>query len=474
MSLNSIALVFGFLGLIGCTHAPIPSVAIKDKPAPEAQLPAPPVAPPPQDLEAAYRTIARKLDSSMRMCSGRVWPGYDWHNMNIIMINPGKSLSWSAATGELTSIDEATLPPKAFQGIYSFLRDGERRALTLNPIGPRTIFKNEDVLFNLAVHEGFHFTAQHGWKKAKGRRGTSFPLEVQPRMYRRMMFDRMKEHFVSGGHHTHALGQAAFWFQKWRQEYPHEFAAATDGYEGTARYVELIAEILGEEGCDITEERMRDLAIRAVSERATYRLGENVLQLDSEGYFLGSISSLILRFFHRASGWEKRIPQGVTPVEVLLTRVTPIEDAIPSELIGTYQGGANRKNAEMARTLDSDVQHFHSGDMIRISPPVSSHRASYSPMGFYLPQNLPGVVAAPLAQSIQFKGEDWNLTAHKTKVFFSIPNHPCESSWDVTLVPRSSVSISEDRIRVIGSGMNGEMPGILKKDEHGLDWFCGT
>ena len=54
-----------------------------------------------------------------------------------------------------------------------------------------------------------------------------------------MMFDRLKEFLLTNNQSS--LSKAKFWFEKWKSEFPKEAQSTTDGYEGTARYVEMIA-----------------------------------------------------------------------------------------------------------------------------------------------------------------------------------------------------------------------------------------
>ncbi len=94
----------------------------------------------------------------------------------------------------------------------------------------------------------FHNQAQKSWTRdGVGSRGTLYPVDWKPRLYRRMIFDNLKNYLSL--QNTTSSQKARYWFEKWTREYPEEVKASTDGYEGTARYAESLAKIIVRTGC---------------------------------------------------------------------------------------------------------------------------------------------------------------------------------------------------------------------------------
>jgi hypothetical protein len=82
---------------------------------------------------------------------------------------------------------------------------------------------------------------------------TAYPFEWEPRLYRRMMFDNLKRFLEH--EHPLDLGRASYWYDLWAQD---AFERRdTDGYEGTAKYVDRLAEVVWELGCSATDDQLR-------------------------------------------------------------------------------------------------------------------------------------------------------------------------------------------------------------------------
>ncbi|MES2854524.1 MAG: hypothetical protein V4692_01620, partial [Bdellovibrionota bacterium] len=146
----------------------------------------------PEVRKQAYEIIAQQLNTVFLTCPAKIWPDYSWKNMNVVFAEKeSQSYVWRGSTGRIEPIAKEKIPVSAFASYYDFFElDGEKTV---------SIFSKDDAheMFNWITHEGFHNHGQAEWKRLGGTRGTAYPPQAKPRLYRRMMFDRMKEYFES-------------------------------------------------------------------------------------------------------------------------------------------------------------------------------------------------------------------------------------------------------------------------------------
>ncbi len=436
------------------------------------------------DVQASYLQLAAMLRVTMIDCPTRIWPDYNWKKMSVILLEKGKpSLVWKGSTGQIENLDEDKVPtsaPKPQNPMISKLNEEDAVSIYSNGIDNHKFFSSAQNLFGLIVHEGFHLLAQRTWKGRTGKRGTSYPIEATPRKYRRMIFDNLKAYFVSKGADATSLRKASFWFRKWQSEFHHETLATTDGYEGTARYMEYMAPSLVESGCAASDEDLFTKLFTRVtgSDGVIGSLGNTVsgdrLELDSEGYDIGGISAFILRFIVKNTTWYDEVKSGTTPLEILLKNVEAVEDIIPAEIEAKFLQTQNISNASVSQWLEEEIKHLNDVDFERIVFSDQASQGSYSPEGFYLPRDFPGITFMPLAMLYEFKIDSWSMTAEVKKVMIDAPiDSPCGGGKFLTLVAKSDVSILDGKIKIARKDIHGEMIGSEKKDANGFSWFCG-
>ncbi len=424
-----------------------------------------------EDLMPVFEAAAVQLTSSMSQCSERIWPGYDLKKQGVLMVQPGAAgLLW-LGDGTREVIASADVPAPAFGGMFGAIEFRGRELMAVNPTGDAD-FSSASGLVRLATHEIFHVWGQTNWKPMQGLRGTLYPVMDEPRMIRHMLFERMREYFLSGGKNTGSLKKAAFWYKRWTDEFTGETTTTTDALEGTARYVEFMSAAIGSLGCAADDSTVQNAIREMVIGKMGGRVDSEQFSLDDEGYEIGGLAALILRFINKDMKWQKTMAGGATPLTALLKKVKPKSDKAPAELIAKFKAAGEKQNAELGQILDPDLKALDSGDFVRLQIPETAMPATFSPTGFYLPTDWPDVIAMPLAVGLVMTDE-WSLKADSGKVMLQILDSPCGGGWTV-VVAKKDAKIEDGRIQVASPGLSGEMNGHAKTAPDGAEWFCGT
>lgn len=424
-----------------------------------------------------YQKIGANLTLTMLDCPNRIWPNYNWRAVNVLIGADGQApVVWRGQSGQLFSLPVNQVPAGAFGGMYSFptFEGKDAVAFYLFDDDSKNFGDRRDKqVFQTIVHEGFHKFGQAGWSSSEvNQRGTLYPISATPRLYRRMIFDRMKEYFISGGASTDSLSKAAYWNAKWKSQFPDEYKASMDRIEGTARFVEVLAPVVASGGCQMSEADVYAGIVAALNTEMGFSVAGSSFQLDSEGYDVGSLAGFILRFINRDATWYDRVAKGSSPLDVLLSNVTATSDTITADLTSQFEQFAGEQNKLVSSWLDADLSLVNNNTSIRIVPNDGSFQSgSYSPKGFFLSASLPGTSIVPLAQGVEFHDHTWKLNVAADKVMFGMLQSPCSGHYALA-IPQNEGSISNGVITVRGSGLEGSMTGVLKTDSTGRKWFC--
>ena len=423
-----------------------------------------------------FRLATDKINQVLLGCPARVWPNYDWKTINIVFVEPGApTLVWRGETGVIETVaDESQIPETARHGTYSFFDWKGQKTVSLN-VADKVLQSNGRIL-QLATHEGFHYHGQDGWARAEnsGDRGTLHPQGHEARLMRRMLYQRLKDYFVSKGADSSALGRAAYWLQQWKAKAPAEALSTTDGYEGTAEYFERITRFFSIAGCSASDAEILKLALES-SELNDPNPMSN-MAADSEGYEIGSLAGFILRLIKNDGRWYDEAKQGSTPVESLLKGVTPLADQATPEIESVIRSKIEESNRFADGLLSDELASLEKLDSVRIAIPPMTMVGSFSTYGFFILSSMEGVRATPLADSLVFSGSAWRLKSEKGKVMFSLSKTPCPAhlGYWITPVEKSALTIEGERAKIKSALLNGDLTGKEMKSTDGHSWFCVT
>jgi hypothetical protein len=301
---------------------------------------------PEPQVPQAVSALTAKYDLTMMQCPDRIWYNYNWADLKVIFAYPSGDWSWAwdASSDHIERISNKVLVLDNIKKPYDFFEWNEQAAMSLNMENEAEEDDDKTAwLFYFGVHEFFHNQGQKDWKKQRGRM-TAYPFEWEPRLYRRMMFDNLKRFLEH--EHPLDLGRARYWYDQWAQD-AYEVGETTDGYEGTAKYVDRLAEVVWELGCSATDDQLRTRTYEKVNAEFGYPTSGEIMNLAAEGYEMGALAAFILRFSGQSlATWNARMALGDTPVEVLLKDVTPVPEEAPLQLIEMFKQAADRLNKE--------------------------------------------------------------------------------------------------------------------------------
>lgn len=222
-------------------------------------------------------------------------------------------------------------------------------------------------LFLLATHEAFHFYGQKGWPvntDADDSRATLYPAQIPPRQYRNQLIRNL---IAASQGESDAFGKARYWYGRWKAEYPAEVRRIffTDVSEGTAQYIETLAELMAEGYAQYSASWDR-----AVTERLSKNDKKTKISIDQESYTLGTLTGNLLD--RLGTGWWRSAVQGANPLEILLSRFKAVPDAGDASLDMKIQEVLERRNQELQPVIGAFVDRVGDFGTLRLLVPMAS------------------------------------------------------------------------------------------------------
>lgn len=289
----------------------------------------------------------------------KVWPGlnYENHNFLLFVLDNDQNIEkiWLMNTKEKREISrdkaENIQVPKNFA--YSKL-EFEGKPSIASSISISVLdspFSKDNILYRIITHEMVHFYYQPmSLLENEGDRGTLYPLDYKPRLYRKMLFLNLCDAFVNNDKAKY-LSQAKYWFEKWKTEYPNEFKSIenTDIIEGSTRYIEYLGE-------GITRDmKPEELNKYLVSKTLKISKEGYSLSADSESYELGYISGILLDI--NLPNWKNEFYNNKkAPVDILLEKVVPIEEKMNPKIEKELIDSIEENNKKISSNIENLVK----------------------------------------------------------------------------------------------------------------------
>ena len=420
--------------------------------------------------------LVDKFKKTMVECPERIWSNYNWNGLNIVFLYPSQDYSWTwdIDPNVMRTVDNRDLPSWAFGSLYSFFEINGKNAQSLN----MEVERFDGQFFGLGVHEFFHNQGQKGWSRKYSEeyptyRGTAYPMDDRPRYYRRMLFDNLERYLISD--REEYLKQGKYWFDKWVGEYPHETFSSMDSAEGTAIYVTTMARALAILGCTATDNQLKDHVLAQVRLTFGNSVSGRQFTLDGEGYDIGGLAALILRFNNTdLLDWNQKIAEGNSPLEVLFEGVSSIPEDNNEFLRQQFFHTATVMNREYGLLLDGDIENYSNKDYIRIPAPGPWIQSNLSPWFFVYSSKIDKAIF-PYSQEHHFlsptkEGSDYIFKTNA--VVMRHTPHPCPEMYNFVLVPGEAINIENRVAHVSNEIIEGRLVGELKEDEEGYSYFC--
>lgn len=424
-------------------------------------------------LQDIYHQLPEQFHKTMVQCPEKIWPNYDWKNVSILMLQQGfPAVVWQGSDNKINYVEEKLVPAESYLGLYNFFEWDGGTGISLNPPSVPW-FLEEGSLFALAVHEGFHSVGQKNWTKPEVARGTTIPLDPQPRIYRRMLLNHLRSYFLDKNKNGDDLKKAAYWNQRWKAEYPEEAKTSTDGYEGTAKYVEELANIYADGDCNLSDAFVFDSLKKLVVKDPGYNPDSAEFVLDFEGYTFGSLAGFALTFVNGDKDWFTSMKKGVSPVDHLLDGYQPVYEDVSPIVQKQFVDGAKLANEQVDKMLGTFLTDLFDKKFIRVA--LVGDGSAFSPKGFFLPKKYPELSIVPLAAGMQLNNKNESVSVAADTVLYRMSSSPCteHGAFFNAIIPVSDSLLENGFIILSTSGLSGKMKGALKKDADGFQWFCG-
>lgn len=430
------------------------------------------------DSGSLVERLTPKFEMTMKTCPERIWSGYSWRSTNILIIESEQKVTlWDGSTGKTALVPATSVSPNAFYGLYDFTPHQGRQTVTGNWMNAVESNIPESEFFKVLVHEGFHAFAQNTWvSREGGKRGTQYPQKHEPRLARSMMFDRLKQYFLSSGLDKTALQKASYWHQEWLKSAPHEVRQTTDGFEGTARYVDTMATVIAELGCSATDEQVVAGLKQILQSRFGWSLAGHRFSLDSEGYDVGAVTAMILQFIEKNTSWQNEVAAGKPLTSLLLDKVPALPETADTEKEAVFKQTEISSNQMIGELVEPDLKNIESKDYVRVVPHRDSAPSTFSPMFFVLPESHPTVSLTPMAMEMNFSRGSWTLKTLPEQVFLDDDKAPApcrEGYYYWLLVPRQAVAERNGVYSVSTEKISGQIQAKEVTDVRGHTWLCG-
>lgn len=429
-----------------------------------------------QEAPPRVQVLIDQFNSVMTRCPERVWNNYSWRNSKIVLITPDKEESWvwDADSQSVKKLKNEYLPSSSLKSFYEFFNLDNKKAISI------LLEEKESTksLMGLAVHEFFHNIVQEKWDIKQTSRGTIYPFSYEPRYFRRMIFDELKSYLLTGD--IERLEKANTWFKKWRHEYSDEFNSSTDGYEGSAEYVEtIVTSLIQAGGCSATEEKLKQVVTDEVKNEFGSAFNGEVFMLDSEGYQLGALASIILRFENVDTDWQKKIALGRSPLELLFDNVKESYEREPNKLLeNSFKKSAEKKNKEIKDLLGSNPAALDDKNFVRVYLPFEWLQTNFMPAHMILMKSNSGILSAyPLATDHEFKSKEFKgyIKVKENSVIFTegekFSKTACESPLFV-LVHKNNLKIVASGFKFSALNISGQVEGQLQTQEDSFLELC--
>ena len=402
-------------------------------------------------------------------CAERVWNGFNWNDLQFVAVYPSKATSWAwdVAKNEITEVQNSSLSASVLGSGYEFFERSGKNSASLN------MEEETSERVELITHEFFHDQGQKNWKSGgSGSRGTEYPLDWKPRFYRRMIYDALKTYFIGGSQAD--LAAASFWNKKWMQNYPMEVLATTDGYEGTAEYTEIMSSALASLGCNAKDSDLKLAAAKFLEKTLDMFMSGDQLSLDGEGYAIGSLAALILRFDSKRSllEWNSQVAAGRTPLEILLETIPAVQKTVPKELARKFYSSARATNVEYSKDLDQPIRAWTDKSFVRMGIPSEWLLSNLYPK-FFSTSKVLGADLFPLRIDHSYKSPtvNGNFVLKAGTVMIIDQSNFC-GRQRIALVPKNSIIQKDDFFEVNSSTAVGTVRAKLKKNQDGFEYLC--
>lgn len=318
-------------------------------------------------------------------------------------------------------------------------------------------------LFDLATHEAFHFYVEDDWARGPlSERSTLYPALVEPRMYR----NRVIRHLLAATRgEADALGRASYWYRRWLSEFADEAERIrdTDRSEGSARYVESVAQLLAMG----LEPRSPEWEARLL--RQLIPLGRaDYLAVDHESYTLGLLAGYLLD--RRRLDWLPRVAQGETPVGLLLGPIAPISDAPDESLDQRIRESLVGVNHQVAEAVEPFLRRFNDPASRYLLVPGTAMRGSFGSEHSFRLVGMPETIETGVDALFALKDGRIGFRAATVATQLKDACGREDLYWVLALTEADFQGRAQGRLRVRRDGLDVDIPYPARAVDSKRSW----
>jgi hypothetical protein len=426
-------------------------------------------------------SLGKAFNEAGLRCPEKIWPDFSLRDTQIIFVRSKlqKAWVWNSLTSPeiIQSIEYSSVAEHAeLMSAYGFtaLNGRKTMGISIEALEANQSLQGVRRLFEYALHESFHEydQRQKKWPPLKlgedQRRGALYPEAWEPRLYRRMIFERLKTAFVSLELRNEFLAKAAFWQGKFNS-LPGEVKRFKylDLLEGPAKYVEIIGGIQAFNDCNTSSPQVRGELLSFFGNSDFY------LPVDAnlESYNLNLLAISLLSELS-AINWQKRVEAGELPLDILLSSIVPAADEPETEVRNFIRSQVEALNRENGQFVKQAFQNLKSKAHLRISIPAEILEGAYLSTGLILPKTLPGnAIHGRMKGQFLRNSIDLNLDGNSA---IEQDSNICGSRQIVIPIEADKVHFKNQIAEVNARTLKGHVKGTLKKPASGMGWFCGV
>lgn len=319
-------------------------------------------------------------------------------------------------------------------------------------------------LFGLATHEAFHFYAEAAWAQHPGgERSIRYPAVAEPRLYRNQMIRHLLA--VARGD-ADGMERASYWYRRWLGEHADESTRMrnTDRSEGSAQYVELIAQLLAL-GLRPETVEWQALMLKKLgpSSQAEY------LAADHESYALGALAGHLLD--RRGVNWLPRVARGEMPVSILLGSVPPRENPPDAPLGRRLRKAIAEANRQAAQAFEPFLQRFNDPTGKHLLVPQGAMQGSFGLGNSYRIAALPEKIETEV--DARFVLSNGRIELRAATVASRVNKEDCgreDFYWILALTEAEFEETAEGRLRFERDDLQLDIPYPLKSTRDSRSW----
>jgi len=277
------------------------------------------------------QTLGKAITTTMIQCPEQIWHNaYSWYDKKILFVDGKDEIAYMLEDSALQSYPYALIPlnlKNTFSG-FGQLDGNDAMSISLHLTKDIDVGKfYGDFALTLALHEGFHFWQQGEWKSNKiSRRGVEYPVDWKRRYYRYELIRFLRQIFITKSYKDIDLAQPAYWFHKFRQEFPMQMELWNDVdiMEGSARYVDVIGTAVSHLGCQVSGEKLLKYVRWNLLQHEPFDINKIMpLIFGGASYQLGLVAGLVMED-NLMIDWQQKVKTGTPPANLLLQNITPV------------------------------------------------------------------------------------------------------------------------------------------------------